>query len=976
MYRLSILFFALLPFLVSACKITPDNETTTDTHGGTTIGTPGGRVFAPNSGAYVIIQPETFQVETTVSLNDLVVDVPLEVQASDVVEITPATAAVSKPVTLVIPYSGGGFDPQDLQIFWSNDPNAPIESWQAIDSMVDPIQNVVSAHIGQFGYFVVGIADSSETGTTDDTADDTSTGTDTATDTDTTTATTTDTVTETATESGTDGTDTVDTESDTVTDTMETGSDSTTETDTVNLLDYCATAPCGEHGTCTNLPSGYTCSCAAGYAGTNCDYCDSAYQDNDGDGICTPNCSSLVLDCGTYGTCDDSSGTAVCACANGYAGASCSECAAGYQDNDNNGTCSNDCATSGLSCAANSACDDSTGTAVCLCTAGYSGATCSACASGYQDNDNNGSCTPNCASASLACGANGDCDDSTGNAFCDCDAGYAGTTCTDCAAGYQDRDNDGVCLPTCDQLGWTCSGNGTCSDLSGEAVCNCNVGYTPDGAGGCFVSGNTCLESIALSVGTYPVSGSVTGTTVGAGSSYEASCVTSTSSEVVYSFTLTETSSVTFSTGGSTFDTVLYLRSDCDDSADEIACDDDGDGGLQSYIETVLDPGTYSVFVDGFGSNDGDYILTYTMESVDPCIPNPCTTPGQTTCVGTYPSYTCECDTGWIADGAGGCVVDTGEGQTCDMAYVLSTSSLPATGSVSGSTTGAGFDYEASCGYSSSSNGAASEEMVYTFTVAEEVQAMFSTEGSSYDSVLHVRTDCDDYTSEIACSDDIASGIYQSRVELNLDPGTYSVFVDGYLDSVYGQSGDYTLSYSLTPNPCTSNPCGANATGCTPSSDWSSFTCQCAAGYIVDPISGVCVLDTGVSGSTCANPTVLPIISVPGSATFSGSSDGAGEDYTSDSCGGAGNDIVYSFTVTETVNAVFNTDGSDYDTVLHVRSDCDNDASQLGCDDDGGTSVQSNLELTLSPGTYSVFLDAFGSGNYGNYVLTITLSTP
>ena len=36
-------------------------------------------------------------------------------------------------------------------------------------------------------------------------------------------------------------------------------------------MDNCANNPCANGGTCTNAVDGYSCECAAGYTGTNCD---------------------------------------------------------------------------------------------------------------------------------------------------------------------------------------------------------------------------------------------------------------------------------------------------------------------------------------------------------------------------------------------------------------------------------------------------------------------------------------------------------------------------------------------------------------------------------------------------------------------------------------------------------------------------------------------------------------------------------
>src|SRR5690606_2251758 len=99
---------------------------------------------------------------------------------------------------------------------------------------------------------------------------------------------------------------------------------------------------------------------------------------------------------------------------------------AGYQDNDANGTCAPDCMTAGLACG-HGACSDLSGTAQCVCDIGYISliGACDSCDTGYQDNDLDGTCVPDCTTANLAC-AYGECSDTTGTALCLCDLGYTG----------------------------------------------------------------------------------------------------------------------------------------------------------------------------------------------------------------------------------------------------------------------------------------------------------------------------------------------------------------------------------------------------------------------------------------------------------------------------------------------------------------------------------------------------------------------
>jgi hypothetical protein len=240
--------------------------------------------------------------------------------------------------------------------------------------------------------------------------------------------------------------------------------------------------------------------------------CSPGEQDNDGDGVCTPDCATAPA-CSANATCSDSTGTATCGCDSGYqdndangsctadcasspacnANASCSDatgtascgCDAGYQDNDGDGTCEANCSTANLSCNANASCSDSTGLAECGCDAGY------------QDNDGDGTCEANCSTANLSCNANASCSDSTGLAECGCDAGY------------QDNDGDGYCEADCATAALSCGSNSTCSDSSGTADCGCDAGYQDNnGDGSCEAD----CATAALSCTTNASCGDSTGT--------------------------------------------------------------------------------------------------------------------------------------------------------------------------------------------------------------------------------------------------------------------------------------------------------------------------------------------------------------------------------------------------------------------------------------------------------------------------------
>jgi hypothetical protein len=258
----------------------------------------------------------------------------------------------------------------------------------------------------------------------------------------------------------------------------------------------CTEEQCGEFGSCGEVDGGSACVCDEGYAGEDCADCADGYamaggicvpeDDNTGDALCEDD------PCNGHGSCDGSSGEVQCECAEGYTGDDCSECDEGYHaDGDE---CVEDETCRADSCPDNATCDDSTGVIVCECDEGYSGDDCDECAAGYHDDG--GECVEDTSCRDNTC-PNGSCDDSSGVPVCTCNPGYAGEHCDECDAGYHaDGDEcveDQVCGPD------SCPPNASCDDTGGVIECTCNEGYQGDDCSECdspFVSGpdGSCLE--------------------------------------------------------------------------------------------------------------------------------------------------------------------------------------------------------------------------------------------------------------------------------------------------------------------------------------------------------------------------------------------------------------------------------------------------------------------------------------------------
>ena len=126
------------------------------------------------------------------------------------------------------------------------------------------------------------------------------------------------------------------------------------------------------------------------------------------------------------------------------------------------------------------------------------------------------------------------------------------------------------------------------------------------------VSGNdTCETAVVVP----PTGGFFRGSTAGLADDYGGSCGGgATSPDAAFRVDLTSRKHLVARTDGSGFDTVLTLHRGSCGAATERACDDDGGEGTSSLIDRVLDPGTWFVVVDGFGSgNAGDYLLEITL---------------------------------------------------------------------------------------------------------------------------------------------------------------------------------------------------------------------------------------------------------------------------------------------------------------------------------------------------------------------------
>ncbi len=112
----------------------------------------------------------------------------------------------------------------------------------------------------------------------------------------------------------------------------------------------------------------------------------------------------------------------------------------------------------------------------------------------------------------------------------------------------------------------------------------------------------------------------------------------------------------------------------------------------------------------------------------------------------------------------------------------------------------------------------------------------------------------------------------------------------------------------------------------------------------------ICVLHH----QNCLTPQLIG-----GSGTYTGNTTGnIGE--TRGSCGGDAGEADYYFVLGQPTKVHIDTNGSNFDTVLYLRSGECNHGKELGCDDDSGINHASVLDFViLYPGTYYLFVDGY-----------------
>jgi hypothetical protein len=261
---------------------------------------------------------------------------------------------------------------------------------------------------------------------------------------------------------------------------------------------------------------------------------------------------------------------------------------------------------------------------------------------------------------------------------------------------------------------------------AGEYVLATWVGAGALGAASAATAGapppaaGTCEAPIRIGSGEY------TGSTTRGESENEGSCANSGARELVYRLDLAARKNVTLEVTTQRFDSVLYVRrNECADESAEVACNDDAPNQHHSKIDAVFEPGTYYVFVDGYGSDGGPFQFKVAYRDLPPLA------------------------------------------EICGKAPLL-VSGVPQTGS----TAGAFDEVQASCG-----EGAHGPDAAFEIELNARSRVRVREESDEFAPVVHVRKHCTDESSEVGCAA-AETGEHSASFVGLLDPGAYTVFAD------------------------------------------------------------------------------------------------------------------------------------------------------------------------------------------------------
>jgi len=197
------------------------------------------------------------------------------------------------------------------------------------------------------------------------------------------------------------------------------------------LTAVCIGVSCG-NGQCIGTSGVAVCSCNSGYIGSSCSTCATNYVMVASKCVVNPCLASNI--CLNGGICVGTTGVAMCTCATGYAGPTCSGCAVGFVSKGS--SCIVNPCTGNTQCLNGATCVGTTGAISCICATGYFGQFCAACNSPAYVSVGTTCVVNPCTTGASKCLNGATCVGSTGSLACNCVGGFVGQYCASCPSNY------------------------------------------------------------------------------------------------------------------------------------------------------------------------------------------------------------------------------------------------------------------------------------------------------------------------------------------------------------------------------------------------------------------------------------------------------------------------------------------------------------------------------------------------------------
>ena len=557
-----------------------------------------------------------------------------------------------------------------------------------------------------------------------------------------------------------------------------------------------------------------------------------------------------------------------------------------------------------------------------------------------------------------------------------------------CRRTIRDFDGDG-------EADWFCEGGTDCDDrdptraTTVNEICDDGIDNDCDEVideADCGAADHdTCDDPLDVSAG-----GFFELTSLGARPDYELACAATGRRDVVLTFELTEAQDVTVRAEGRSL-TYVAIRSSCADRATELECDGGFPGtvrrralpagryyvlvadiGGDLAVEVDFDPPTTAptndtcataIDVSAGGTFSGslvdvsddvdvrctsvsatDLIYTFTLTEERDVILGAGTPSGdslnlalQSSCGDTASELRCARGAAigsrvhQVPPGTYFVVVESSQETDFDLDISFEAPTPPPPGDVCASaiaitapTTVTGDlsdkedDIDLSCGFNY-------RDMVYELTLTERSDVLVVADGGGSRMYVGLQDSCGGAVTPLRCA-----GGDPSRVRVrDLAPGTYFLIVESFYGTPF--TLDVITSAPTMPVPVTGND-----------------TCETA--FVVPPTGGLFVGDTS---------TALA-------------------DYETAICGSGArsNDVAFRLDLASRQRVVATTDGSAFDTVLHLHTDMCQTLMEESCDDDSGELSASRLDRTLDPGTHFFIVDGWGTGRAGEYYFEVSVSAP